>query len=435
MLRFTANLSLGDRYYNVQRYGAVGDGTTDDYASIQAAINAAETNSDTTGSGVVVFPPGVYKVSQTLVISNNAIVLIGTGTGQDNAPPATNTGPGAMIVPAGDFANGTYVLRVGTSGSTAPLGGVRIYGLRISENTSDTLQNTVHGIYFKCYRGFLQDVWVEEMTGDGIVFQGRGAGEGGNWNTYETKLHNCHFRRNDGSGIVLYADTADMHFTDVLSHGNGEYGIEWLSGASHHFVSCHIHSNGHGGAGTLNNVYITGTGSRSKFIGCKFENPGGHNFFVDCTSSGVVDLHVLGCNFNSAGAKTDNTYDNFIIYRASGGDTCSGVLVGCSFQWTSTSENGGVRKPRYHLNLTPAAADFHASELRFDANAQTAAFDLHANAKFCTVNGLGKNSGNPGAAGNWFTATANQLQEGQMVVDTAANVVYIYANGAWRALN
>ena len=47
-------------YFNVKRFGAKGDGKTDDTATIKAAIAAA-------GGGTVFFPVGVYVVSDTLV--------------------------------------------------------------------------------------------------------------------------------------------------------------------------------------------------------------------------------------------------------------------------------------------------------------------------------------------------------------------------------
>jgi hypothetical protein len=56
---------------NVRDYGAVGDGVTDDTDAIQVAINAA-------GSGLVVFPSGVFMV-RTLKIRNKGMALRGDG--------------------------------------------------------------------------------------------------------------------------------------------------------------------------------------------------------------------------------------------------------------------------------------------------------------------------------------------------------------------
>lgn len=52
----------GSMYFNVEDYGAVHDGATDDTAAIQAAIDAAAA----AGGGVVYFPAGVYSVQGAL---------------------------------------------------------------------------------------------------------------------------------------------------------------------------------------------------------------------------------------------------------------------------------------------------------------------------------------------------------------------------------
>lgn len=57
------------------RYGATGDGTTDDTASIQSCLTAA----GVTG-GIVFFPPGSYKITDTLDVPND-VALFGVGSG------------------------------------------------------------------------------------------------------------------------------------------------------------------------------------------------------------------------------------------------------------------------------------------------------------------------------------------------------------------
>ena len=56
--------------------GAVGNGTTDDTASIQSCINTAQT----TGQGVY-FPVGIYKITQALTISSANMVIYGANRG------------------------------------------------------------------------------------------------------------------------------------------------------------------------------------------------------------------------------------------------------------------------------------------------------------------------------------------------------------------
>lgn len=56
---------------NVLDYGATGNGTTDDTAAIQAAINSLSAS-----GGQVLFPAGTYKVTSTITLSSN-IALVG----------------------------------------------------------------------------------------------------------------------------------------------------------------------------------------------------------------------------------------------------------------------------------------------------------------------------------------------------------------------
>lgn len=58
---------------SVKDFGAAGDGTTDDTAAIQAAINASS------GFRAVYFPTGTYKVTSTITIANDRVGLFGDG--------------------------------------------------------------------------------------------------------------------------------------------------------------------------------------------------------------------------------------------------------------------------------------------------------------------------------------------------------------------
>jgi len=60
---------------SVKDFGATGDGTTDDTAAIQAAIDATELSN----TGIVHFPPGNYKISATLTLSDIGVILRGNG--------------------------------------------------------------------------------------------------------------------------------------------------------------------------------------------------------------------------------------------------------------------------------------------------------------------------------------------------------------------
>jgi len=67
---------VSGKWLSVKDFGAVGDGVTDDYAAIVAAIAFAQS----LGSGVVLyFPPGTYAFKTPIVIASTPVRLVGSG--------------------------------------------------------------------------------------------------------------------------------------------------------------------------------------------------------------------------------------------------------------------------------------------------------------------------------------------------------------------
>lgn len=66
------NINL--RYFNVKAYGAVGNGSTNDQAAIQSAIDAAEVS-----GGVVYFPDGNYKIDSQITCTERDVKFWGSG--------------------------------------------------------------------------------------------------------------------------------------------------------------------------------------------------------------------------------------------------------------------------------------------------------------------------------------------------------------------
>jgi hypothetical protein len=93
--------------YNVKdpAYGARGDGTTNDTAAIQAAINAAIA----AGGGEVYFPAGTYVVSPTLTVTSGVGVrLVGAGRNATALRKASNGVLLSMSGPATDVSGATH---------------------------------------------------------------------------------------------------------------------------------------------------------------------------------------------------------------------------------------------------------------------------------------------------------------------------------------
>jgi hypothetical protein len=66
---------LAQTIYNVQQYGATGNGVTLDTAAIQSAVNAAHN----AGGGLVTFPPGTYLMGGGITLTNNITIILTNG--------------------------------------------------------------------------------------------------------------------------------------------------------------------------------------------------------------------------------------------------------------------------------------------------------------------------------------------------------------------
>jgi len=62
--------------FNVKNYGATGDGSTNDTAAINAAINAA----NSAGGGIVEFPAGNYKSKNSIHLKSNVTIQLDAGS-------------------------------------------------------------------------------------------------------------------------------------------------------------------------------------------------------------------------------------------------------------------------------------------------------------------------------------------------------------------
>ena len=103
---------LAGVYFNVIEYGATGDGSTDDAASIQKAVNAAAVD-----GGVVFFPAGTYMVSSRIAVPYN-VSLKGAGPNASKIQITTNGQPAVYIVNGSTACNTVEDIALATTSST-----------------------------------------------------------------------------------------------------------------------------------------------------------------------------------------------------------------------------------------------------------------------------------------------------------------------------
>ena len=157
----------GGHVCNVKAYGAVGDDSTDNYTAITNAI------ADCAGAGVVYFPPGVYRISQMIVLDSPV-----TLEGSFSPRWSYSTTPRASIKPTTPF-TGTAMIHVrdkSISGEATDNNGGRIKNLSIDGNS---FGSDVHGVHFE---GLVRDwqlmnVDISQTSGNGFrAEQGSGSG-------------------------------------------------------------------------------------------------------------------------------------------------------------------------------------------------------------------------------------------------------------------
>ena len=140
-------------WYNVMDYKATGNGTTDDTAAIQSAIDEAGSN----GGGVVYFPAGTYLVTPS---TTTGVALSLTGTGAAGYQ-------GIRLVGAGEYA---ATIKKNTAGVLLQLSGPSSTpGSGSSHTRYCTVEslgfdgNDLTGLVFQCYYAdniTMRDVYI-----------------------------------------------------------------------------------------------------------------------------------------------------------------------------------------------------------------------------------------------------------------------------------
>jgi hypothetical protein len=244
---------------SVLQFGAKGDGVADDTAAIQAALDAVFDPADD-AAGLLVIPPGDYKVTRSLHFTMRE------NCGQQRRVSAY----GARLRSA--IPDGGHVLHIR---SAATWHFIVIEGLAIAGSG-----NEGHGLYLECdtnlaglYNFCLRDLVIEGCGGDGCRIYG---------NLFEAQIVTCAFRGNGGNGATL----AHSPHGGVLS--------------SLHLFGCTFDENEAHGAEIVR-AYDVG------FHGCSFRRNGsfgllatnGCELVLDC---GFVDNHRLAFDFENGGA-------------------------------------------------------------------------------------------------------------------------------------
>jgi hypothetical protein len=194
---------------NVKDFGAKGDGTTDDTAAIQAAVNSLSLT-----GGTVFFPTGKFLVNSTVTISVRGISLVGNGFGS----------------------GGTWIVNGTTNAPAIQFGsGTRIYSNAISkmvfgQKAGVTAVSGNCGVYVNSCSGLsvsqIQTFMYPSSLYDGIVLN----------NTFQSRLDSLELQNSLNSGIKIL-NGIDIFVSNSRCDANA-YGWVLVDSQGCYFTNC-----------------------------------------------------------------------------------------------------------------------------------------------------------------------------------------------------
>lgn len=324
-------LDKGSRVYDAIAFGATGNGSTDDTAAVQAAIDACATAS----GGVVWFPSGTYICTQ--LTWKTGVYGIGAGLT-------------ASIIKLKASTNATLIKGLNfdalTGGDTAA--GIHDYGFRdIALDGNDANNTTGWVLQIYGYRPFWENVSVHSGKSGGLYHQWSTTTDPQGELDRDGNMRNCEFHHNTGDGMD-YNGPGDGTFDACVFYYNTGNGVT-LGFPAHgvKFLGCHSYGNDQQHCMVI--VGVTGT----RVTACQLE---GSALGEVLLSTGANNSQFRDCHFFAAGSQT-NLIGIEIDDAVTGTD-----VTGCLFENLTdgsiklTSDGGGSVIVANHIFGTTGTA-------------------------------------------------------------------------------
>jgi len=263
-------LDKGSMVYNVKAFGAVGNGTTDDTAALQAAVDAAHA----AGGGTVWIPKATYKLATVpLKLYSGTTPTI---TAYSNI---TLDSDGAVLAQS---TTGVDVIKaLNDAANSAQSVNVTIRNLKLS--FSGTATNSGHGLY------------LAQVSANGPAYM--------QWHLDNVSVNNCQGTGKYGFVFEsLIVSTLDRCIATECAGGfwfNGEVGSTFGSvNTSVTMNSCYANMgvNGVNGYRFVNCTYFSVNACAADFG----NNSAGAAYLIECGNS----MSFNGCGFELGGANT-----------------------------------------------------------------------------------------------------------------------------------
>lgn len=330
----------GGQVFNVKAYGATGNGTTDDSASILSAITAAQAV-----GGIVFFPTGTYKVissSRTDTISYRS-----GNTFNDSSCVSGDVGKYVLWGNLGRIAKitavaaGSYftvdVLPLTTAATSAAIvvpglvipEGVRVVGAGPSFNHQLTAGGATSQVCTQI---------SDTGTGVTVLIQGANSSSGG---STRYGLSNLSVIGNSGNTYGLFVGNGawliDSENLELSNHGIAGLGLDGNIN-SHSFKNLVLYGNGNAAAATPTGGVITHPYNAGGSSSCNFYNPffsSDYGFGIcDGDANGSYGVNLWAPQFNSIQASAmANSGTSMVLQSKGTGDGMATVVGG----WSETA--------------------------------------------------------------------------------------------------
>jgi parallel beta-helix repeat protein len=320
--------------FNVKTYGALGDGSTNDYTAIAAAITAASVS-----GGVVYFPAGNYKIGTGLTISSSNVTLMGSGFGSTTITLNNSVNSSAVTI-SGTGTVGVTICDLTIDGNKA--NNTSGHGIRIDTPYSST--DTQH---------LLRNIDVVNAKQDGIsivndtrvvrmfMVRSRYAGDNGySIAGSDHQVFNAIADASNKSGFVIYCTNGlffgcKAFYCDAAVSGYSGFRVE---GTRNFFTSCEAQDNEESGWRLI--------GADNSTLSNCIADSNGKNYSLAGSGLSIEDTDntsVTGGAFFDRGANTfPQSYGIVISGTSTGnsvvGETYYGNVTG-TFSDTSSGTN------------------------------------------------------------------------------------------------
>jgi hypothetical protein len=286
-------LDKGSMVFNVKAYGAVGNGTTDDTAAIQSAVDAAWA----AGGGTVWFPKATYKL-----VTNPVKLYSGTGATLVGYSNIELLGAGSIITQTSTGVDVIKCLNDVTYGAKSENNSIRNLTLSFTGTATNSgnglylAQVTAGGPIFK--RWTIENVFVADCQGSGKYGFNLEGMEASTFSRCKTSLCSNGYFINGGGQGNFTTGTNSTSFLNCYAYmgANGVNGFRMVEATYSSFTSCGTLWT----ADSIGTAYLLECCNSITFTSCGFELDGthtlanGYKITVNSLSYGSGQIKITG---------------------------------------------------------------------------------------------------------------------------------------------